>query len=185
MSQELETLYRFFNAGAAARAQALHLTSTRESFVLREYLDHQLYAECKSLDEVEAKLEERRADQSERMVRPAGTGRRPPTGGGVAGWLEEPRLPGLLSAALVEPPHLPLCSLVLGVAGVALSPDALRKVSPPRKNSCIISVKSGACASSTFGSRSGRLGQNAPSWLAWPLGPLAQPLKSISKASIA
>lgn len=66
---ELDTLYRFFSAGAAARYQALHLTSTRVGFILREYVSQELHAECRSLDEVEAVIERRKADQSERMAR--------------------------------------------------------------------------------------------------------------------
>lgn len=66
---ELDSLYRFHEAGATARVQALRLTSNSDCFILREYVDHQLFAECRSLDEVEAALERRKADQSERVVR--------------------------------------------------------------------------------------------------------------------
>lgn len=66
---ELDALYRFHEAGATARVQALRLTSNRECFMLREYVDFRLFAECRSLDEVNEALERRKADQSERVVR--------------------------------------------------------------------------------------------------------------------
>lgn len=66
---ELEILYRFFNLSSVARVQALHLTSTRSDFVLREYVDQQEFARCANLDEVEKAIEKRKADMSARTVR--------------------------------------------------------------------------------------------------------------------
>lgn len=66
---ELGILYRFHSLAAEARAQALHLSAGVDRFILREYVDQQLFAECKSLDGVEEAIGTRKADQSERVAR--------------------------------------------------------------------------------------------------------------------
>lgn len=77
---ELDLLYRFHSLAAEATAQALHLTASREQFLLREYVSLQVYAECAALEEVAEAIERRKADQSEQTnrLRLVVSGRPPP-----------------------------------------------------------------------------------------------------------
>jgi hypothetical protein len=66
---ELSVLYDFHCLAAEARAQALHLTCSRDAFILREYVTQQMFGECKTLQEVRGLLDKRAADQSEQTIR--------------------------------------------------------------------------------------------------------------------
>lgn len=66
---ELNVLYEFHCLAAVARAQALHLVSSREAFVLREYVTQQKFGEGKTLKEVADLLQRRMADRSPQTER--------------------------------------------------------------------------------------------------------------------
>lgn len=66
---ELNILYRHTELTARAEAQALRLASSRSEFILREHVTMQQYATAKTLDEVEAAIVRREADQSPEVVR--------------------------------------------------------------------------------------------------------------------
>lgn len=67
---EARMVLRFFDIEREARRQALRLhVAADDRFLLRDLIDYQLFAEARTLDEVEQAISRRQADQSERMIR--------------------------------------------------------------------------------------------------------------------
>lgn len=61
---EREALHRHADLVLKAQAQALHLSTTRDHYILREWVSRQPYAEVTSMDAVEETLARRAEDQS-------------------------------------------------------------------------------------------------------------------------